>query len=137
MLDAVKSYFYRVHQRYKSQREGRTRTIYTITHNEDAMTVSWLTIENETGQKILHWRDVVRVQAFKRDVMVVDMICLAFTGANDIDIEIYEEMSGFDTLVQTLPTYLPGCQKFEEWFFTVAFPAFELNLTTIYERGSM
>jgi hypothetical protein len=98
------------------------------------MSVSGLTIENVSGHDILHWRDVIRVEAFKRDLYVVDQICLLFLKKDGFALEIHEEMSGFDTLVQSLPTYLPGCQTFGEWFLTVAIPAFELNLTVIYER---
>lgn len=134
MLTAVKSYFRRVHERYKSRREGRTRTLHTLIHSSERLTVSSLTIENETKETILHWRDVIRVEAFKRDLYVVDLICLAFRETGDTEVEIHEEMEGWESLVVALSEYLPGCQKFEEWFQVVAFPAFELNLTTIYER---
>ena len=136
MFDAVKSYLHRVHERYKSQRDGRKQTVYNLTHDANTMTVSLLTIENETGQDILQWRDVIRVEAFKRDLYVVDQICLLFIKTDGFGLEINEEMSGFGELVQYLPTYLPGCQTFGEWYLPVAIPAFELNLTVIYERPS-
>lgn len=82
----------------------------------------------------MHWPDVIRVEAFKRDLYTVDQVCLLFITTDGLGFEIHEEMSGWDTLVQALPTYLPGCQTFGEWFLTVIFPAFELNLTVIYER---
>ncbi len=36
--------------------------------------------------------------------------------------------------MKKLPEYLPGCQPFEAWFQTVAFPAFAMNPTDIYRR---
>jgi len=134
VLAAVKAYFYRVYQRYKSHREGRTRTSHCITHDSDSMTISSLTIENATGQNVVRWDDVIRVEAFKRDLWAVDQICLAFVEAGNSEVEINEEMDGWLSLVQQLPDYLPGCQKLDEWFRPVAIPAFELNLTVIYER---
>ena len=135
MFDAVKSYLHRVHERYKSQREGRKQTVYNLTHDANTLTVSLLTIENETGQDILQWRDVIRVEAFKRDLYVVDQICLLFIKTDGSELEINEEMSGFGEFVQALPTYLPGCQTFGQWYLPVAIPAFELNLTVIYDRS--
>jgi hypothetical protein len=135
VLAAVKSYFHRVYQRYKSQREGRTRIVHRITHDSNAMTISSLTIENETRQTVLRWRDVIRVDVFKRDLYVVDQICLALVDNETSEVEINEEMDGWLSLVQQLPEYLPGCQTFGEWYQPVAIPAFEQNLKVIYERG--
>lgn len=98
------------------------------------MAVSSLTIENETRQTVLRWRDVIRVDAFKRDLFAVDLICLAFIENGNLEVEINEEMDGWNSIVEQLPEYLPGCQKFDEWFRPVAIPAFELNLRVIYER---
>ena len=137
MLATVKAYFHRVYQRYKSQRDGRTRSVYRICHDSNAMIVSSLTMENVTGQTVVHWRDVIRVEAFKRDLFAVDQICLAFIENGNLEVEINEEMDEFGSLVEKLPDYLPGCQTFEEWFRPVAIPAFELNLRVIYERGDV
>ena len=97
------------------------------------MTISSLSIENETRQTVLHWRDVIRVEAFKRDLFAVDLICLAFIENGNLEVEVNEEMDGWNSLVERLPEYLPGCQKFAEWFQPVAVPPFELNLRVIYE----
>jgi hypothetical protein len=106
-------------------------------HDSDSLNVAWLTIENETGKTSLRWRDVIRVEAFKRDLYAVDLICLAFMVDENTAVEIHEEMEGWDTLVDNLPEYLPGCQRFEEWFRPVAVPAFDLSLMVIYERENV
>lgn len=83
---------------------------------------------------MIAWKDTVRVEAFKRDLYAVDLICLLVLLKDNKAIEINEEMEGFESLAGKLPEYLPGCQEFEEWFQVVAFPAFKENNTVIYQR---
>jgi len=99
------------------------------------MSVSWLTMENETGSRLLMWDETISIKAFKRDLFAVDRICLEILSKDGNSIEVDEEMSGWDSLVQKLPEYLPGCESFGEWFEGVAFPAFQLNMTPIFERA--
>src|SRR5215813_2517429 len=134
MCEAVRSFFHRRVERLKAYLKGRRGTISALSHNTEAMKVSWLTMENESGELVVEWDRVIRVEAFKRDLFAVDQICLAFILANHMQTEINEEMSGWNSLVEKLPDYLPGCQKFAEWFQVVAFPAFEPNLTVVYRR---
>lgn len=137
MLEAVKSYLHRVAERQKSYRQGRRRTTYDIYHNANAMKLSWVGLENDRGEIVIAWQDTVRVEAFKRDLFAVDLICLYFLLRDNKAVEINEEMEGFDSLAGKLPEYLPGCQKFEEWFQVVAFPAFKENNTVIYQRDDL
>ena len=92
-----------------------------------------------TGQALtpsseMHWSEVQRVTAFKRDCFVVDCICLVIGARDDTAIEINEEMAGWQELVEALPDYLPGCKPWHLWFSNVAFPAFAANPTEVYER---
>lgn len=132
MLEAFKSYFHRVSERQKFYRQGRRRTVYKIFHNANAMRLSWLDWEDNKGELVVAWQDAVRIEAFKRDLYTVDLICLSVFLRDNKAVEIDEEMEGWESLVNRLPEYLPGCQKFEEWFQVVAFPAFKPNFTTIY-----
>src|ERR1043165_3008797 len=134
MLEGLKSYLHRVVERQKSQRQDRRRTVYTIFHNANAMKVSWVGLENDRGEIVIAWQDVVRVQVFKRDLYVVDLICLSVLLKDNRSVEINEEMEGWESVVDKLPEYLSGCQKFGEWFLVVAFPAFKANDTVIYQR---
>ena len=135
MLNAFESYSHRVSERQKLGRPGRRRTVYRVFHNANAMKLSWLGLKNEKGELVIAWQDVVRVEAFKRDLYAIDLICLAFFFRDDKAMEINEEVDGWESLVSRLPEYLPGCQKFEEWFQVVALPAFKPNNTTIYQRN--
>lgn len=123
-----------VKQRYQSHRDGRGKTVYEILHDADRLSISWLTGKNVSGNKSFQWDDAIVLTAFKRDLYVVDRICLEFELKDGEIIEVDEEMKGFDALVQKLPEYLPGCKSFDEWFEVVAFPAFKLNATQIFQR---
>jgi len=135
VLDAIKSYLNRVQQRRRSYQEGRRGTVYEIAHDENQMTVSWLTVENEKGSRLLMWDETISIKAFKRDLYAFDRICLLIGLRDGSGIELDEEMSGWDSLVQKLPEYLPGCKGFGEWFDVVAFPAFQVNMTPIFDRA--
>lgn len=132
MLEAFKTCFHRISERQKFYRQGRRRTVYRIFHNANAMRLSWRSLENDRGEIVIGWQDAVRIEAFKRDLYAVDLICLSVLLRDNKAVEINEEMEGWESLVNKLPEYLPGCQKFEEWFQVVAFPAFKPNNTTIY-----
>ena len=50
---------------------------------------------------------------------------------DNTEVEINEEMKGWEPLMRKLPEYLPGCKEFDEWFDVVAQPPFKENLTVI------
>ncbi len=80
------------------------------------------------------WFETERVTAFKRDMYTVDLICIVLTFSNEQPIEIDEEMAGWQAFVDALPSRLPGCRPFAEWFSEVAFPAFATNVTPVFVR---
>ena len=134
MLEAVKSYFHRVSERRKAYGAGRRGTVYTIVHNADEIKLAWLTMENQQGEFGFRWQDAVRLEVFKRDVYAVDLICLVIVLDENREVEINEEMNGWEPLMRKLPEYLSGCKEFDEWFDVVAQPPFKENLTVIYQR---
>lgn len=86
------------------------------------------------GRDRLQWNEVATVHAFKRDCYVVDQICLIFADrTRSILLEVNENELGYQELIDCLPQRLPGCARFEDWWMAVAFPAFEANVTTVYE----
>jgi len=80
------------------------------------------------------WANIVRAEAFKRDLLTTDLICLLLELAGGTAVELHEELDGWQSFVASLPENLPGFPVVERWFLTVAHPAFKTNLTTIYER---
>ena len=104
MIDELK-YLYRVAERQKAAYTGRRETAYTIFHNANAMKLSFVGMKNERGQLVFAWQDTVQVKAFKRDLYAVDLICLAILMKNNKAVEINEEMSGWESLVEKLPQF--------------------------------
>ena len=109
-------------------------TVYTLTHDSEVLKIESLSVENEKENIQIHWSDVVSASAFKLDLLTVDCICMGLEFTEERTLELNEEMKGWDSLVEALPTYLPGFKKSEEWFPEVAFPAFEINLTPLYTK---
>jgi len=86
---------------------------------------------DQNGQTVaVKWRDIVRIAAFKRDLITVDMICLA-VETGDFAIELNDGMPGFDTLLPALDSAL-GIDP--SWQLRVMFPAFEANMEMIFDR---
>ena len=82
----------------------------------------------------LKWSEIDRLTVFKRDLFTVDLICLCADFAGDKEIELDEDMPGWNALIDVLPTHLLGCKQREDWFATVAYPPFAPNPTEIYRR---
>lgn len=133
----LETYFNRKTERQKTYRVAPRRTRFTIFYNANAMTLSWVGLKQDRGEKVVAWQDVVRIDAFKRDLYVVDLICLRILLDDNATVEIDEEMEGWDSLVDNLPEYLPGCERFSEWFDKVAYPPFKPKLTVIYRRKTV
>jgi hypothetical protein len=82
-----------------------------------------------------NWSDVTKVVAFKRDCFTVDNIRLAFEIDGELVVEIHEDMPGWTELLDALHGHLSGALPLEAWWAKVAFPPFELCLTTLYTRA--
>jgi hypothetical protein len=134
MLELFKAYFDRLAGRLSSSRTLARGPVYKIFHNANALKVSWVDPVKDTGEIVIAWRDTISVEVFKRDLYTVDLICVSFHSRNEKSLEINEEMDGWESLMKSLPEYLPGCQTFGDWFTEVAFPAFKRNRTVIYHR---
>lgn len=84
-------------------------------------------------RRFLDWNDIERVEAFKRDLLTTDLICLKVRAA-ERSIEVNEEMEGWDELVAQLPERLPGALSWEKLFLAVVKPAFAECRTVVFDR---
>ena len=82
------------------------------------------------------WSEVCSATAFKRDLGIVDCVCLFLARKDGTGIEADEEMEGWCDFCGALTMYLPGCQSWGKWYLEVAFPAFVTNATEVYIRNS-
>ena len=122
----VKRFLHNVAERFKSVREGRHGTVQEISWDDSGAKVQWASVKNETGVLSFSWQSVLAVDAFKRDLSVVDCICLAFETPEGW-IEVNEEMKGWDEFLSAVESSLPGFPPRKDWWRTVAIPAFETN----------
>jgi len=81
----------------------------------------------------VRWSDVKKVAAFKRDIYSYDLIGIEIESGEWV-YELDEEMEGWQSMVDALPTNLPGALPMANWWTQVAFPAFELNSTALFSR---
>jgi len=88
-------------------------------------------LRQDTVTERVHWSDVLRILAFKRDLLVVDSICLAFQLADETTVEVNEEIEGFLALVSALELRF-GIGR--GWLWDIALPPFAENLRELWTR---
>ena len=94
-----------------------------------------LTLIHPKAMVQLNWQQIGAVYAYKRDCWTVDQICVALVDeTRQISIDVGEDDKGYPELIAHLPDHLPGCLAVVEWWFGVAFPPFETQLTRLYTR---
>jgi hypothetical protein len=79
------------------------------------------------------WTEVLKVTAFKRDCFAYDCVCIVFEAAG-MQLEVDEEMDGWEAMIAALPNYLPGIRTSEQWWNEVVHPAFATNVTHLFLR---
>lgn len=132
MTSKISSWLHDVQERIKSLSEGRKGTVFGICYDDETVTLTWLTFENREGSKSFKFSNVRSVICYKKDLFAVDLICTDFVLKEGNPVLLHEEMNGWEELMKSLPTRLPGSVPFEEWWSKVVFPAFEVNLLEIY-----
>ena len=81
------------------------------------------------------WGSIQLVEAFKQDILTVDLLCLRF----DLDgesIVVHEEQPGWQELVNVLPEKLAGFPPFMQWLGGVALPPFAENRVRLFASQS-
>jgi hypothetical protein len=77
----------------------------------------------------MRWADVVKVEAYKIDLFVIDSIALRLTDANAEDLEIDEECRGHNAF------FSEAARRFEfpeDWLLKVFPVAFATNYRVLY-----
>ena len=80
------------------------------------------------------WTEIARVVAFKRDIYAYDLLCMAFE-VDGLSFEFDEEMEGWKSMIDSLPGYLPGFPRPDEWWKAVVLPPFATNMTQLFPRN--
>jgi len=103
----------------------------TIKWDESEIIVAASKSNDDSWTTKIPWVDIEKIVVYKRDVFAYDLICL-FVDFKGNEIELNEEMDGWDSLLETLPLKLPGALVREDWWEKVAFPPFATNPTLIF-----
>jgi hypothetical protein len=82
----------------------------------------------------IKWDDVIKICAYKRDMLTTDLICWSFHCRDDDDVlEVHEQMVGYKGLQEAVRSRFDV--RLEDWFEQVAFPAFATNVTVIWPKN--
>ncbi len=90
-------------------------------------------MENETGSVSFPWKSVLAVDAFKRDFLTIDCICLGFETPEGW-IEVHEGTNGWVEFLDAVESSLAGFPPREEWWPKVAFPPFETRHSRLWTK---
>jgi len=109
----------------------------SITYDSAGFNVAPALASSQPQHLRVAWADVQKVGVFKRDLAIVDMLCLVVELPGPSTVELNEEMVGWQGFVEALPHFLTGAKPFHEWFMEVAFPAFETKPTLVFSRAAL
>jgi len=109
------------------------KTQYKIIWDEHDVQVKSLAWKNRAYVVSFSWDSVLAVDSFKRDLFIVDCICLAFQ-TDDGWSEINEDMEGWDGFLKSAELKLPGFPPFGNWWVKVMLPPFETSHSRLWTR---
>ena len=93
--------------------------------------------DSSTGECLgrVSWKDVVRIETYKLDLLTIDCICLRFASATNGElVEVMEDWRGFEMLRCAMEAEFSGISG--GWFARVMKPPFESNNIVLFERAT-
>jgi hypothetical protein len=126
----MKNFLNIIMARFRRYRQGPQ---YEVWWNEREVHVQWQNPENKSKLVSFQWDSVLAVETFKRDLLTVDCICLAFQ-TNQGWIEINEDMKGWENLLDAVKDKLPGFPSREKWWDKVMLPPFATNHLKLWNQ---
>ena len=99
--------------------------------NSIGLTANGFSIHLPSGIRTILWNEVQEINAYKKDMMVYDLICLDIILKSSV-ITIQEEFKGWTEFMIEMSRVFPTINL--DWYFNIMNPAFETNFTTLYKR---
>jgi len=125
----------RLRDRIADVRSGRREAPFSrIDCDDTSVRVSrygrWKRSQTSTTSAFL-WADVTAIHAFKRDLLVVDRVCLAFQAGLTTPIEVDEDMEGYRPFLDQVIRRFAGFdrQKLDD----IVMPPFAPGFTTLWK----
>ncbi|REG90745.1 hypothetical protein [Flavobacterium aquicola] len=88
-------------------------------------------IQIENSIKEINWNEINSMVAYKIDLYATDLITLEIYCSNNFNFKINEETPGWFRFLENSKKMFPKIT--ENWEMNIAVPAFETNLTLIYD----
>jgi hypothetical protein len=111
-----------------SEREESFKNDYGIFNYDEIGFI----VELETIKKHYDWNEIETVYGYKVDLLAYDEICLDIFTKDEKYFTITESSLGWFQFVTRLSQNITSIR--EEWFFEIANPAFQKNLTLLYDK---
>ena len=105
-----------------------------ISFDDEQTKVHWDDGRGRSGTHRIAWHEVTKSIAYKRDLYVVDLICLDLESSN-LTVSFHEEMEGWEPFLDVLPSKLPGFWSKDRIYSQVMQPPFAAKSTLIYRAG--
>jgi hypothetical protein len=81
---------------------------------------------------VARWSEVCKINAYKRDLLTYDMICLLFELADGTGIEVGDNTQGFTDVTTSMEVTL-GISA--HWYLDISTPAFTTNGRVLYLKS--
>ena len=116
---------------FKEQTEKEFKEIY---NDNGIFTFSdnGFSIKTNKGIQTIEWTEIKSMLGYKEDHYATDSICLDVFCDNDNSFKITEETLGWFRFLDHSKKVLPTIDK--SWEIEISTPAFETNLTVVYDR---
>lgn len=98
-------------------------------------TATGFELPTTTGRRLVNWTDIQAMFGYKRDLYTTDLVCLDIFCVDGQGIRLHEELPGWFQFIRKLPEHFPSVKP--GWEIALTFPAFETNLTLIYEKDGL
>ena len=123
-------------EQIKGTHKAAFNSPFELSFDERGLRVRRLTFLNRAEEHSLLWREIISAKAYKRDLLTVDRVCIAFEKATGEWFEINEDMKGWLALLPEMKINLEGFLPMEEWLGNVTLPPFQTNEIEIYRRNN-
>ncbi len=116
---------------FKEQTEKKFKEIYNDV-GIFSFNVNGFSIKTTKGTHSIEWTEIKSMLGYKEDQLATDNICLDVFCDNGKSFKISEETPGWFRFLDLSKKALPTIEK--SWEIEISFPAFETNLTVVFDR---
>ena len=100
---------------------------------EISVGIDGINLTTKAKHRTIPWNDIKRVAAFRRDIYLGLVVCLAIEIENGSTLHVIEGDPAWLDMMNALDKKLPGAIEREQWFLDVA--AGKQDLVLIYDRA--